>query len=472
MKNLKAIRAAEACRNLPERGDSSSGSRGRLCPGGFLPPESAERIRTDGSGVPDSGSWGTAGEREEEGVFARALLAWYGRCRRKLRWREDPRPYYIWVSEIMLQQTRIETVKDYFDRFVEALPDTAALSACPEEKLMKLWEGLGYYSRARNLQKAARIVEERYGGKLPSERKELEALPGIGPYTAGAIASIAFGKAETAVDGNVIRVMSRILALEENTGLRQTKEKIGEETRRRLPADRPGDFNQAMMDVGATICLPSGAPLCGRCPLNSFCEAAARGNPQDYPKMPEKPPRKTEEKTIFLLLREGRIALVRGPEKGVLKGMWGLPSAGKRLSREEAAEWIARETGVPEEDLGLIRQAPEAKHIFTHLEWHMSGWLAELPPAAEGYMKRASGKKERREAGKEATGKESPVPGPQPQGKEQPDFTWVTPETLRTRYALPAAWKVYLRFLLEREDSEKEEGEGTASDERGISQRA
>lgn len=308
--------------------------------------------------------------------LAQKVLTYYNTHRRILPWREDPRPYYVWLSEIMLQQTRVETVIPYFNRFIETFPTVRDLAEGSEEVLLKLWEGLGYYSRARNLQKAAGILMEQYEGKLPSTKVQLIALPGIGPYTAGAIASIAFGKKETAIDGNLLRVGSRLLAFGGVVTKGEGKKKIEEFWQEVLPEDRPGDFNQAIMDIGATICLPNRDPLCQSCPLSSLCKAYEQGNSVDYPQKEEKKPRKMQEKTVFLLYDADNIALQKRNDKGLLAGLWQFPMAEGHLDEEQAIRWLSQNS------LQALRlgQGPSAKHIFSHIEWRMICWVVKIDP--------------------------------------------------------------------------------------------
>ena len=201
------------------------------------------------------------------------LLAWYEKNRRKLPWRENVSAYRVWVSEIMLQQTRVEAVKPYFARFIDALPDVSDLADCEEEKLLKLWEGLGYYNRVRNMQKAAKTVMEEYGGQLPDDYEKLLSLKGIGSYTAGAIASIAYGIPVPAVDGNVLRIITRLTQDESDIMKQSVKKRVEQALLEVMPQKRAGVFNQALMELGATVCVPNGAPLCEACPWKEFCLA-------------------------------------------------------------------------------------------------------------------------------------------------------------------------------------------------------
>nr|WP_319489508.1 A/G-specific adenine glycosylase [uncultured Caproiciproducens sp.] len=306
--------------------------------------------------------------------IVRPLLDWYDANARVLPWRDNPTPYRVWVSEIMLQQTRVEAVKPYFERFTAALPDLAALAGVPEEQLLKLWEGLGYYSRVRNLQKAAQIIMEQYGGILPQQPEELLRLPGIGEYTAGAIASIAYGKPAPAVDGNVLRVLSRVTASRENIGELSVKRGFAAQLREIYPAGRAGAFTQSLMELGAIVCLPNSAPKCADCPLCGLCAAHAQGNEQELPVKTEKKKRKIEEKTVFLILCGSTAAIRKRPKKGLLAGLWEFPNVTGSLSSQDAEEWL-KTLGISS---AKIDPLPVAKHIFTHIEWHMINYRATV----------------------------------------------------------------------------------------------
>ena len=302
------------------------------------------------------------------------LLAWFGENARVLPWRSDPTPYHVWVSEIMLQQTRVEAVKPYYARFTASLPDVPALASCPEDLLLKLWEGLGYYSRVRNMQKAARMVMEQYDGCLPASRDELLKLPGIGAYTAGAVASIAFGLKAAAVDGNVLRVMSRLLDDESDITLPAVKKRAEELLLGVMPEDAPGLFNQAMMEIGALICLPRGVPKCGECPLRHICLGRRAGRQEMLPVKKAKAPRKVQERTIVLLFdADGRAALRRRPEEGLLAGLYEFPGYDGHLDEKALRRRLIKE-GI---DPVSITRLPDASHIFTHIEWKMRGFLVK-----------------------------------------------------------------------------------------------
>lgn len=297
------------------------------------------------------------------------LLIWYKGNKRILPWRGNKNPYRIWVSEIMLQQTRVEAVKPYFDRFMKELPDAAHLAAAKEERLLKLWEGLGYYNRVRNMQKTARIIMEEYGGAFPGDYEELIKLPGIGDYTAGAIASISFEKSVPAVDGNVLRILSRLLLYEEDVLSLQAKRQAREALAPLMPEDCPGDFNQALMELGATVCVPNGAPHCSECPWGGMCLAHKEGLWQDYPRKSAKKPRKIEEKTVLVIGDGDKILLHKRSSKGLLAGMYELPSMDGYADETAVVAEVRRLGFLPLR----ILQMGEAKHIFTHKEWHMKG---------------------------------------------------------------------------------------------------
>ena len=305
-----------------------------------------------------------------------ALLHWFHANHRILPFRSDPTPYHVWLSEIMLQQTRVSAALPYYERFLAALPDIPALAACEEEKLHKLWEGLGYYSRVRNLQKAAKLVCAQYGGELPADYDALRALPGIGDYTAGAIASIAFGEPEPAVDGNLLRVAARVGGIAEDIMDARVRKRFRAMLTESIDCERPGEWNQAMMDLGATVCLPNGAPLCEKCPARAFCAAYQNGMTDVLPVRAAKKPRRVEERTVFLLVRDGRLALRKRPAKGLLAGLWELPNVPGNLDEAGAAITLAQ-WGLTARTLTPVGAA---KHIFSHVEWDMHGYLA----AAEG----------------------------------------------------------------------------------------
>ncbi len=340
----------------------------------------------------------------------RRLLAWYDTAHRDLPWRREPTPYHVWISEIMLQQTRVEAVKPYYARFLQALPGISDLAACPEEQLLKLWEGLGYYNRVRNLQKAAMVVCEQYGGELPDTYEELLKLPGIGAYTAGAISSISFGRPVPAVDGNVLRILSRLRADDRLISDEKVREAVRKELLEVMPKDRPGDLNQAMMELGATVCAPNGAPACGECPWREECLAHLSGMEAEYPKKEAKAGRKTEDLTVLVLQDADRIALHKRPGKGLLAGLYELPNISGHLSREEVRKYL------DSQGLKVVRitPLPEAKHIFTHKEWHMIGYRIRVDELEQG-----------------------------PKGSDSNAWIYVEPAETQERYPIPSAFEAY-----------------------------
>lgn len=342
------------------------------------------------------------------------LLAWYDNNRRILPWREDPKPYRVWVSEIMLQQTRVEAVKPYFERFMKSLPDIEALAAAEEEVLLKLWEGLGYYNRVRNLQKAAIQIMEDYDGHMPDTYEELLKLKGIGSYTAGAIASIAFKRPVPAVDGNVLRVISRIRADERLITDAKVKSAVEEDLKLVMPIDRPGDFNQAMMEIGACVCIPNGEPHCRECPLQEICKAHAEGCELQYPKKAAKKQRRIEEKTILVIRDENKAALKKRGDKGLLAGMYEFPSMEGYKTAEEVTAYLSAN------GIRTLRIQPleEAKHIFTHKEWRMKGYMVRVDELAP---------KELTEITK--------------------DWLFIEPRQTEEKYPIPAAFAAYTRYL-------------------------
>ncbi len=306
------------------------------------------------------------------------ILNWYQRNKRDLPWRHTRDPYAIWVSEIMLQQTRVEAVLPYYARFLSVLPDTEALAAAPEEVILKLWEGLGYYSRVRNMQRAARQIMAEHQGIFPTTFAGISSLCGIGPYTAGAIASFAFGLSCPAVDGNVLRVAARLLAYREDILSTAAKKTLTAAVAAAIPAGNPGDFNQALIELGALVCLPNGQPKCDSCPLAAVCEAKKQGLETTLPLRKKPAPRKKSPKTVLILRQGDRIALRQRPKEGLLAGLFEPYCIDETLSGEEARKRLLQN------GLSPLRITPlgEAKHIFTHLEWHMVGYEVILDPHA------------------------------------------------------------------------------------------
>ena len=371
------------------------------------------------------------------------LLQWFLNHARVLPWREEPTPYRVWVSEIMLQQTRVEAVKPYFERFTTALPDADALSACPEDELLKLWEGLGYYNRVRNMQKAAVEVVENYGGQLPADYEKLLKLKGIGHYTAGAIASIAYGIPVPAVDGNVLRVLTRVSA-DDTDIMKQSFRNQMETLLEKLmhgSSDRneknvfswmedaddlrmqvyhqnlAGAFNQALMELGATVCVPNGAPLCEECPWKDLCDAKKQGLIGQIPVKSKAKPRKIEEKSVLILRDDDKVAIRKRPQKGLLAGLYELPNVEGSMGQEEVVSLVKQMGYAP------IRIQPlgEAKHIFSHIEWHMTGYVIRV---------------------------EEPEMRQQVQsGSQKDDLLFVNAEDAKEKYAIPSAFAAYAKYM-------------------------
>ncbi|MGN1152040.1 MAG: A/G-specific adenine glycosylase [Lachnospiraceae bacterium] len=346
--------------------------------------------------------------------IAGPLLTWYDKGRRILPWREEPTPYHVWVSEIMLQQTRVGAVKPYYDRFLKALPDIRSLAEVDEEQLLKLWEGLGYYNRARNLKKAAMTIMSDYGGEMPGQYDELCKLSGIGSYTAGAISSIAFGNPVPAVDGNVLRILSRLRVDDRDILDAKVKKSIEEELRGVMPADRPGDFNQALMELGAMVCIPNGMAKCEECPWNHLCEARKQSRIAEFPKKAPKKPRSIEEKTILVIQDAEKVALHKRPDKGLLAGMYEFPSMEGHREKEEVIEYLKQ--------LGLqplrIRKLEDTKHIFTHKEWHMIGYAIRVDELCKPRNRDTTG-----------------------------DFLFIDPVETKSNYPIPSAFAVYADYM-------------------------
>ncbi|NLB70734.1 MAG: A/G-specific adenine glycosylase [Chloroflexi bacterium] len=306
------------------------------------------------------------------------LLDWYDKNARVLPWRSDPSPYKVWLSEVMLQQTRVETVLPYFDRFLTHLPTLKTLAEARLEEVLVLWEGLGYYSRARNLHKAARIVQSDYAGKLPASAKELVKLPGIGKYTSAAIASIAFGEPVAAVDGNVRRVFARLLALEEPIGTSSLEKTVLDYAQLHLPAKRPGDFNQALMDLGSMVCLPA-QPKCPICPVQSFCSAFVQGKQNNLPKVIKKAPTPHYDVCVAVIWHEGKVLLAQRADKGLLAKLWEYPggkiSPADKDQEDGVQREVLRKTGL---EITPTRKIGDFKHAYTHFRISVQAWYARL----------------------------------------------------------------------------------------------
>ena len=336
-----------------------------------------------------------------------SITEWYRDHHRELPWRQDPTPYQVWISEIMLQQTRIEAVIPYYNRFLHALPDIAALAAVEEDKLLKLWEGLGYYNRARNLKKAAIKIMAEHDSTLPEQASLLIKLPGIGDYTAGAIASIAYGQPEPAVDGNVMRVITRLLADKSDVADPKTKKQISSALRELYPSGKNASLlTEGLMELGEVLCLPNAQPFCNSCPLHEICLAHCSCEELSYPIKTAGKERRVEEITVFLLCHNGRYAIRKRAANGLLAGLWEFPSHNGQLSPLQAMEQAGQFGCYPSD----LSELGKAKHIFTHVEWHMTGYRISCGKAAAGFL-------------------------------------WASADEIRARYPIPAAFRTYQKML-------------------------
>ena len=319
-------------------------------------------------------------EQQNLALLPDLLLPWYRENRRELPWRADRKPYHIWLSEIMLQQTRVEAVKGYYTRFLAALPTISALSQCDDELLHKLWEGLGYYSRVRNLKKAAQVVMEHYGGVFPANYSDVLALPGIGAYTAGAICSIAYDQPTPAVDGNVLRVISRLTDDDTPIDLPETKRRITDLLAAIYPKEA-GELTQALMELGATVCGPNRKPDCDNCPCRLLCRGLRSGRAEALPLKSPKRERRQEDRTVFILSCDGSFALEKRPDSGLLAGLWQFPNVPGHLDTAQALEAVEQMDLHPRE---ILREV-EKKHIFTHIQWNMKGIYLEVAKTGGGF---------------------------------------------------------------------------------------
>lgn len=339
--------------------------------------------------------------------IAPPLLQWFQANKRLLPFRQEPSAYHIWVSEIMLQQTRVAAAIPYYNRFIAALPDPAALAACEPDALRKLWQGLGYYNRVNNMQKAARVVCEQYGGELPADYDALRSLPGIGDYTAGAIASIAFGIPAPAVDGNVLRVFARLYNDEADIMQPATKRLFTGRVLDQMPKETPGPYNEALMELGALVCVP-GVPHCKVCPLAGICQGYAAGRQAELPVKPAPKVKANVSVTVALVRSSAGVLLQRRPDKGLLAGLWQPAAWEKPMTQQQAADALA-EIGVPVQWGDAL---PPARHVFTHKVWHLGGWHATASACAL------------------------------PEG-----WVWAAPEQLAQVYAVPNAYAAYMKNL-------------------------
>lgn len=338
-------------------------------------------------------------EKHDKQHLVQALLEWYDANARILPWRSEPTPYRVWVSEIMLQQTRVEAVKPYFERFVNALPDVHALANADDDELHKLWEGLGYYNRVKNMKKCAQYCVKHYAGSLPNSYELLKQLPGIGDYTAGAIASIAFHLPYPAVDGNVLRVFSRLLVSEDDILKERTKKKFQNIIKEYIPIERCDAFTQALMEIGALICVPNTMPRCNICPLAEDCIGYQSHQAQRLPIKEKKKARRIEKKTILVVVHQKEVLLQQRAEDRLLAGLYEFITLDGEREEEEVMAFLGHER------IHKIIKLRSAKHIFSHVEWHMQGYLLEV--------------------------------------KEKLDGLWCTQQALEQQYAIPTAFKAY-----------------------------
>ena len=341
--------------------------------------------------------------------IVKPLVNWYRENKRDLPWRHNPDAYRVWVSEIMLQQTRVEAVKGYYDRFLKALPTVKDLAEAEEDKLLKLWEGLGYYNRVRNMQKAAQQIMVDHAGRFPDTYEEILQLKGIGNYTAGAISAFAYGIPKPAVDGNVLRVISRITGSYEDIMKQSVRKKIESALEQVIPTDAASDFNQGLIELGAIVCVPNGGPKCEQCPVKEYCIAHAENLTAEIPVKKKAKARKIEERTILIFKDGKRIAIRKRPSKGLLAGLYEFPNVEGKLSMDEVTEYS--------KTIGLmpvrVQELPEAKHIFSHIEWHMTGYEVIVDEL-------------------EKTNEEG--------------FLFIHPEQIKKEYSIPSAFEKYTEY--------------------------
>lgn len=348
---------------------------------------------------------------EKLNILLQDLIAWYPSVARELPWRADKNPYHVWLSEIMLQQTRVEAVKEYYKRFLTALPTIQDLAEVEEDRLLKLWQGLGYYNRAKNLKKAAEVIVNEYGGEFPKTYEAIKSLPGIGDYTAGAISSICYDLPEPGIDGNVLRIYARIMAYQESIDKQATKNSIRQEFAKayQLLAEKDGKpsiATQSLMELGQLVCVPNGMPHCEDCPVQNICQAYQEKSQGQYPVKDAKKKRKIVEKTLFVLSCDGAYAIQKRPATGLLSNLWEFPSVDLVLSDQEAADQ-AGSWGV---EPSVMKMKAPYTHIFSHVEWHMNGYYIEC-------------------------------------GKKSDQFTWATMEELEEIYALPNAFQPFVSLI-------------------------
>ena len=341
--------------------------------------------------------------------IVKPLVNWYRENKRDLPWRHNPDAYRVWVSEIMLQQTRVEAVKGYYDRFLKALPTVKDLAEAEEDKLLKLWEGLGYYNRVRNMQKAAQQIMVDHAGRFPDTYEEILQLKGIGNYTAGAISAFAYGIPKPAVDGNVLRVISRITGSYEDIMKQSVRKKIESALEQVIPTDAAIDFNQGLIELGAIVCVPNGGPKCEQCPVKEYCIAHAENLTAEIPVKKKAKARKIEERTVLIFKDGKQIAIRKRPAKGLLAGLYEFPNVEGKLSMDEVTEYSKKIGLMPVR----VQKLPEAKHIFSHIEWHMTGYEVIVDE-----LEKTNGK----------------------------GFLFIHPEQIKKEYSIPSAFEKYTEY--------------------------
>lgn len=341
--------------------------------------------------------------------IVKPLVNWYRENKRDLPWRHNPDAYRVWVSEIMLQQTRVEAVKGYYDRFLKALPTVKDLAEAEEDKLLKLWEGLGYYNRVRNMQKAAQQIMVDHAGRFPDTYEEILQLKGIGNYTAGAISAFAYGIPKPAVDGNVLRVISRITGSYEDIMKQSVRKKIESALEQVIPTDAASDFNQGLIELGAIVCVPNGEPKCEKCPVKEYCIAYAENLTAEIPVKKKAKARKIEERTILIFKDGKQIAIRKRPAKGLLAGLYEFPNVEGKLSMDEVTEYSKKIGLMPVR----VQKLPEAKHIFSHIEWHMTGYEVIVDELEKTNEK---------------------------------GFLFIHPEQIKKEYSIPSAFEKYTEY--------------------------
>lgn len=341
--------------------------------------------------------------------IVKPLVNWYRENKRDLPWRHNPDAYRVWVSEIMLQQTRVEAVKGYYDRFLKALPTVKDLAEAEEDKLLKLWEGLGYYNRVRNMQKAAQQIMVDHAGRFPDTYEEILQLKGIGNYTAGAISAFAYGIPKPAVDGNVLRVISRITGSYEDIMKQSVRKKIESALEQVIPADAASDFNQGLIELGAIVCVPNGEPKCEKCPVKEYCIAHAKNLTAEIPVKKKAKARKIEERTVLIFKDGKQIAIRKRPAKGLLAGLYEFPNLEGKLSMDEVTEYSKKIGLMPVR----VQKLPEAKHIFSHIEWHMTGYEVTVDELEKTNEK---------------------------------GFLFIHPEQIKKEYSIPSAFEKYTEY--------------------------